>query len=510
MKNSIEQLSRYAKALRKAFKAGERSAIARVNAIIPNAASFKHADALHVVAREAGFDSWPKLKFAKEAATLDREAKADRLKMALYLGQHWVAEALLAETPDLGRDNLGLICALYDVEALEVALRRDSSLVTQTIGIRKPLLHLTFSNHVNGQGSERNMLTAARLLVDAGAEVDDTFPFNGDENSPLSALYGAIGHVRNIPLARFLLEAGANPNDNESLYHSTEMGHCDGLRLLLDHGAQPAGTNAIPRALDFNDHEAVELLLKAGADPNEGITPAPSGEASFVIPALHQAARRMCDRRMISILLEGGADPSKPYQGISPYAISRVYGNVEAASLIAEAGGDTKLSDVESLLAAAADGKVPAGQFVDVGKLNEEYRNLIRAILAMPERLEHVKRLVAIGVEYDYPDAQGLTPVQIAGWEGLPDIMQYFLELKPDLSHVNGYGGTLFSTILHGSENCPSSSERDHIGCMRLALHEGVALPKGALRNAGNAEMSAFLADWAAAKPGQVVESGVW
>jgi hypothetical protein len=68
----------------------------------------------------------------------------------------------------------------------------------------------------------------------------------------------------------------------------------------------------------------------------------------------------------------------------------------------------------------------------------------------------HLARLVALGVPFDTPDGEGLTPVQIAGWEGLPDIMAYLLSLKPDLGHINGYGGTLLSTILHGSENNPN------------------------------------------------------
>ena len=99
--------------------------------------------------------------------------------------------------------------------------------------------------------------------------------------------------------------------------------------------------------------------------------------------------------------------------------------------------------------------------------------------------------------------------MQLAGWEGLPDVMAAFRRLKPDLGHVNGYGGTLFSTIIHGSENCPARAERGHIGCLRLALDEGVALPKPAIRLAGEAHVTAFLADWAEAHPGQVVEHGV-
>jgi ankyrin repeat protein len=88
---------------------------------------------------------------------------------------------------------------------------------------------------------------------------------------------------------------------------------------------------------------------------------------------------------------------------------------------------------------------------VDPERLPDAYRNIIRTILHLPGKLDHVKRLVRLGVEFDRPDAEGLTPVQVAGWEGLPDVMAYLLSLGPDLAHQNGYGGTLLSTILHGS-----------------------------------------------------------
>jgi hypothetical protein len=99
--------------------------------------------------------------------------------------------------------------------------------------------------------------------------------------------------------------------------------------------------------------------------------------------------------------------------------------------------------------------------------------------------------------------------VQIAGWEGLPDIMAYLLSLKPDLGHINGYGGTLLSTILHGSENNPNRSGRDYVTCLRLALEQGVACRDGRWRLAGDEALAEFLQDWAEAHPGQVVEQGV-
>jgi len=99
--------------------------------------------------------------------------------------------------------------------------------------------------------------------------------------------------------------------------------------------------------------------------------------------------------------------------------------------------------------------------------------------------------------------------VQIAGWEPLPEVMGYFLSLKPDLGYVNKYGGTLLSTIIHGSANAPYRSPRDYIGCLELALKQGVALPRRAIELAGDPNVTAFRADWSEAHPGQVLEDGI-
>ena len=95
-------------------------------------------------------------------------------------------------------------------------------LATTPVGPRTPILHLAFSRHLHGDGDTEDMLKVARLLVDAGADSSDGYIAEPGSDHALSALYGAIGHGDNPVLGRFLLEAGANPNDNESLYHATE------------------------------------------------------------------------------------------------------------------------------------------------------------------------------------------------------------------------------------------------------------------------------------------------
>lgn len=505
-----ERLRRDAKALKKGFAAGEAKAQARVAPYFPDAEDLRHSAALHVVAREAGYDSWPRLKLAADSAAMDRAERVKRLKMAIYHGQIWVIDQMLEQDPSLGDADFAVQVSLYRAQTVARTLERDAEAATRRTGPRSPILHLAFSRyHQSPNAAPEDAIAIAEMLLEHGADVNDGYPYQEGDTHLLSALYGAIGHSDNLPLAQWLLEHGADPNDNESLYHSTELGHHDGLDLLLAHGAKPAGTNALLRAMDFNDYAAVEKLLAAGADPNEGIAQHPSGQPPEVVSALHQAARRGNDRRMVEVLLRAGADLEARYQGISPYAMARAFGSAEAAAALAEAGADTALPPEIALIAAAADGPVPDGQFVDTAMLPEELRNLLRAVITEPDKFDFARRLVEIGIEWDRPDNMGLTPVQIAGWEGLPDQMKWLLGQRPDLGHVNDYGGTLLSTVIHGSENCPARNSRDHIACARLALEHGVALPKAAIRFAGDPDMAAFLADWAEAHPGQVVEEGV-
>ncbi len=508
MPKSIEQLRRDAKALKKAYEARDREALRRVEAHPPRADGrpLKHADFLHVIARESGFESWPRLVWAEETIGLDRAAKLQRLKIALAHGQIWRAERLLADTPDLAEGHFGLQCALYDRAAVAVALAEDPEAALRLAGPRRPILHLAFSKWIHARPElEADMLTVAEMLVAHGADVNDSYAQPGGEGHLLSALYGAIGHANNMVLGRWLLDRGADPNDGESLYHATELGHHEGLRMLIAAGADPRGTNALLRALDFDDADAVRMLLGAGADVEEFNDAKVGGATPRVIPALHQAARRMCGPEAVSLLLEAGADPLREFAGATAWGYARVFGNRALAEAIEARHGALPLTREETLLAAAAEGRDTEGQFVDPARLPPAYRNLLREIVHMPDKLDQMRRLVALGLEYDAPDAEGLTPVQVAGWSGLPEAMGYFLSLKPDLSHVNGYGGTLLTTIVHGSENCPERAERDYLACLELALSQGVALPRGVIDGAGEPEVAAFLAGWAAAHPGQVV-----
>lgn len=236
---SLDQLRRDARHLKKAWDSGAPNSRQRVHNNPPRAdlSDLKLADFLHIIALENGFESWPRLKLAVQTFGLDRAARQQRLKMALYHGQTWVTEQLLAESPDLAQDNFGLSCALYDLATVRQWLRDKPQAATERIGPRRPMLHLAFSRHIHSRPElAEDMLQIAQLLLDHGADVNDSMPVSPENDHQLSALYGATGHANNMILGQWLLEQGADPNDNESLYHATELGHHNGLRLVLEHG----------------------------------------------------------------------------------------------------------------------------------------------------------------------------------------------------------------------------------------------------------------------------------
>lgn len=499
MTDPLDTFRRAAKTLKSGYEAGNAQARARLRMHPPRAGeALKHADFLHVIAQENTFVSWPAMKNAVETMGLDRAEKLQRLKIALHHGRPNAVQRLMQDTPDLAQGHFGLLCALYDVQAVWAMLTEDPALAIRQAGPSTALVHLAKSRMFRVWPDKAGDAVAiADMLVANGADVNAGSIENGD---PLSPLYWALGHAGHIALAQWLLENGANPNDGESLYHATELGHVDGVELLLNHGAKPNGTNALARAMDFDNVEMVALLLAAGADPN-----ADAGKAG--VPSLHHAAYRMNSGAVLDVLLDHGADPALMLDGHSAYAYARVFGNTDLVARIEARGLQTPLNDIEEMLAVAAVGGRVDG-YIDPAKLPHVYRTILREILHLPGKLPHIKALIAMGMEWDLPDKEGVTPVQLAGWNGLPDVMEYFIGLAPDLGHVNNYGGTLLGTILHGSENNPNRERADYERCLRLALEHGVALPKQAIKFAGNDDLRAVMEQWARDRPGQVVAHG--
>lgn len=496
MPENLEDLRRSAKLLKKAVAAGDLAAIARLRRVLPDVIAPRHADFLHVVAAEHGHESWPKLKLALEAGEMTRAERADRLRKALFHGQGWVIEKLLGADPALAHFDIAIELAMYDLDAVRVRIAADRREAVKETGGRTPLIHLCFSRyHKCAEVASGRIIAIAELLRANGADVNESCAEDPESAHRQSALYGALGHGDNMPLASWLLEHGADPDDNESLYHSVELDHLDGLRLLCRHGVNPDRTNALARALDFDRIEAVRILLEHGANPNEGLHHHASGQPPVTFTALHQAARRGRSGAFAGLLLDHGAEARALWKGRTAYALACLYGNQDFARVLAERGYGEQLSPEVSILASCADGRAPAGDVRGLA-LGSEDRKLAVRIAGQPGVLRHLQALFAVGLDPDETDEMALTPLHAAGWNGQADQVAYLLSLKPDLARRNRFGGDAIGTVIHGAEFAPPVDGADHVACARLLLEAGARFPEDDLGATGSEEMAAFLSDW--------------
>jgi len=162
---------------------------------------------------------------------------------------------------------------------------------------------------------------AARLLVKAGADVNDTLP-NG-----MTALVEAA-HSGQPDVARVLLDLGADPNAREvgytALHAAVLRSSPDLVKALLAHGADPnlrltkgtpvrrnsedfelpatlVGATPYLLAAKFVEPEIMRALAAGGADTRLTM---PSGETALMLAA-GMGASRQTDRRGLSVL-DGG------------------------------------------------------------------------------------------------------------------------------------------------------------------------------------------------------------
>jgi ankyrin repeat protein len=383
---NLEQLRKQAKELVRAARGGDADALRRIRTHASAAEHLQLADAQLVLARELGFRSWPALVAAVEA-------NADAFVLAATSRRKERAEALLAARPEIEGDPWA-----------RLVLGRDWHGDPNEPGGPRgwaPLLYVCHSCFASAP--------LARELLGRGADPNASFV---NEYGPMSALYGAAGVVHDPELTRVLLEAGANPDDGESLYHATEAESAECVRLLLEHGAATNGTNALAHALDESRLEHVRLLLDAGADPN----------------LVSHAVRRGRDPEDLRLLAEYGGDVNRPggetWRGAvplrTPYQHAILRGRTDQAETLAELGASTDVDPSDLAVAAVARGERPQAPLPD--RLDPDAQEVL-ILAALRGRLELVVDLVGANFRGVVGGSPAGTLLHHAAWVGQPELV---------------------------------------------------------------------------------------
>jgi hypothetical protein len=396
-----------------------------------------------------------------------------------------IAARVLVESPDVVAGSPYLACAIGDEDALRVATKADPSWVNRPGGPLRlpPLVAITHSSLCQLPEFRERLHRCARFLLSAGGNPNQRIGLRWppasvsapDDDQPLSALYGAAGKNHNLELTKILLNAGADPNDGESLYHSLESFIC--TRLLLENGARIGGTNALYRALDFDNLAALELLLQHGADPNE-----PLGNSLLTEwgSPLLWAIKRRRSRRHVAALVKAGADPSaSTLSGVSAYSLALQLGLDEVAELLRENGGAKPIPEEERFIAACARGDEAEAQRIrsrrpDLpGSLQEARLRLLPDLTA-----EGVDEGVRLMVKLGWPIAArggdwNASALNLAVFRGNAGLTRFLLEQGASWKEEHGHGDNVSGTLGWASRNEPVEGG-NWVACARALLEHGM------------------------------------
>ena len=443
------------------------------------ARELKLHDARSVIAREYGFKSWAELK---NYVTVEmRTTRPNRVEIWLRCAYNnnprlrRFALRQLRDEPALFRGDVWVACAAGDADLVRSAVAADASWVNQAGGplAMPPLVAVTHSRLISELELEPGLLACAKLLLDAGADVDSRWTNPAWPDGVQSALYGAAGLTHNVAVTRLLLDAGANPDDNESLYHSLESNDSTITRLLLRAGAHVSGTNALARVLDFDKLDELRLLLDHGGDANER-------------PLVHHAILRGRSIEHVRTLLDGGANARAVNEhGVSVFRFAAAFGRADVVGLVRDAGVDEPLDETEEFVAACARGDERAARAF-LSRTPDTLARLTKTQLqTMPElastgNIPAVRTMLAVGWPLEIKTAWDATALNLAVYRGDAEMTELLLGAGADWRSEHGYHDNVIGTLSFASQDVTLAqpAPRDYVGCARALLAHGVPAPK--------------------------------
>jgi ankyrin repeat protein len=472
---NAEQLRRQARELLRAWQRGEPAALARAAPYeLPSPPRLAHAQL--VLAREFGCTSWARLMDEVEhrrAVALDDEAFVERV-LVLALGRGYAAPrpaqalALLRSRPALRHPALRLLQGDSDGLDARRALAPWNAV---------PLALVCFSSLASLDAAhEAALCQAADRLLAAGADPNAGLADPAFTERPLPVLYGAVARARSAALVQLLLAAGAEPNDNESLYHAVEQDDRRIVAALVAAGARWPGTNALFRQLDLESVDHLRQALELGADANE-LSPTVGWRP------LHHAVMRGRSLPHLELLLQHGADvAAADSHGHTLAWYAARAGRRDVLDWLAPLGQTPPDGLHDHFLAACAAADEPAAR-----ALLAEHPGLIAALQPwerrlLPEQaqrgnLASVRLMLALGWPVDVPGPWQASALNQAAFRGDAVMVSLLLQHGARWHEKNGYGGTALGSCLHAGCHEPVP-DGDYGEVLRLLLADGAPMPE--------------------------------
>lgn len=474
-----DHLRRQARDLLRAWQAQDPAALARA-APYRIGTPPQLAAAQWVIAREQGHASWPLLmeEVDRRRATAWSDADFVQQVLTLALGRGWQAPQphrarALAQTRRVR--SLALALVTGDLPAVQRDLT-GADLAAPLPAVAVPALACAAASSLARIDELRPALVATvQWLLAQGADANTRWadPARHDERMPV--LYGAVSRASCFETVQLLLQAGADPNDNESLYHATEQTDRRIIAALVRAGARWQGTHALYRQLDHDRLDHLQQVLDLGADVHEA---GPGGAGP-----LHHAITRGRGQDFVKLLVDRGADPAaQDGQGRTPAALAASAGDVQTVAYLAARGHQPPQDAPARFLAAcaAADGAVAhahlAAQPDAIRALDAPALRLLPD-QAQRGRLTSVQLMLELGwpvaVRGDW-DASALNQ---AAFRGDAAMVKMLLAHGARWHEPNGFGGDALGSCLHAGSN-QADPAGNYAAVLTMLLADGAPVPQ--------------------------------
>jgi ankyrin repeat protein len=501
-RSNLDHLRKQAKDLLRLYRQADAATFERLRTSLPvargktdvalAAMQLRLHDMQSCLAREHGFASWTELK---DNVELQRARARDARSLQLY----WLrlvyggdvaggpgrprpeaAARVLATQPDLIGDDALLACAVGNESMIRRAIDADAGWVNRAAGTLNipPLIAVTHSGLARLDEFGEPLRRCLRLLLEHGADPNTSIANRWPPHSleqpgeeRLTAIYGAAGKLHDAQMTARLLAAGADANDNESLYHSIDdpRPELPCTKLLLEAGTRVPGTNALAKILDFDNLPGLKMLLAhtPHGDPDLG-------------RILHWAIYRGRSAAHVRALLEAGADPRALNEHRqTAYRHAANFGLPEVLRLLEEKGTGEPLTDEERFVSACARAdesearRLIAANPGLITSLTPAQRKQLPN-LAMSGRDDAVRLMVELGwpITERGGDIDG-SALNWAVFRGRPELTEFLLEHGATFREPHGYNSDVLGTLCWASNNQPRH-DGDWPRCAAALLAHGM------------------------------------
>jgi ankyrin repeat protein len=477
-KPDLDKQRKLAKALARGYWRGAPEAVERVRALHPKppaAEDFLLSDAQLVIARGYGFAGWPQMKrkiesLSKSPAELFKAAvEAGDVDQVRQLLQSHAELVSMIDEPMFGFKSPAVHVARTNLELLDLLLAHGADLNART----------SWEKGSFGVLEQVNPDEAAPLIA-RGARIDVWAATNLGMETELAALIAGdpslvhakggdgkrpLHFARTIPIARFLLEHGAEIDALDEDHDSTPAQH-----LIGDHP------------------EVAEFLVARGAR-SDLLVAAALGDIALV--------RRQLDADPGSIamrvdqswfpMIDTAANGGHIYQWtlgfhVSAFDVARKRGHAAVLDLLLERAGplDRLLDALWCGDDVRADSVVAAYPQLVARAPERALRQVADA--ARNNNLAAVSAMLRRGFPVTALSQHGATPLHWAAFHGNPAMMEVVLRYDPPIdAQDRQFHGTAMGWLIHGALNPWGFSTARHGECAQLLLGAGARVDEASL-----------------------------